>query len=167
MSSFKIWLSASALQQLTTGNEQQEKLKYRGHTVEISKQSGGKYITFHLDPTDPTVDMPCFKRDEIKAITSDDSYYEGFRPEGIYKHRGAKAMVRTNVDVKRPYPSNSMDQTSVERKQDISITAKSLIALRDIYTQIRQGNIKPTEEWSDGGRPGVYIAESQDMMSMM
>ena len=167
MSSFKIWLSASALQQLTAGNEQQDKPKYRGYIVDTSKQSDGKYITFYLDPTDPTVDMPRIKRSEVKAITFDDSYHEGFHPEGIYKHRGAKAVVRTNVDVRRPFATNSMDQTSIERKQNISITAKSFIALRNIYTQIRQGNIMPTEEWSDGGCPGVYLTESKDMMSMM
>lgn len=161
--SFKIWLTTKAGAQ--TNPQPGEKEKLYGATVETSKESGGKYISLYLDPIDPNVDMPRFEHKHIKAVTFSDKYHEGFRPEGMYRHKGGRAMVRTKVDVHNPYCGNQQDTTSIERYQVISISAKSIKTVREIYTLIRQGKgkLEPTEHWSDGGKEGVEILE-RDMM---
>jgi hypothetical protein len=160
----KVWLTPKA----TSAGTQQaaDKLKLYGVEVQTSKESGGKYVSVYLDPIDPTVDMPRFQRGHVKMIAFSDRYHEGFRPEGVYTHKGARAVVKTIVRVETPYLGNNFDATSIERYQEISISAKSIKTLREIYTQIRQGKIAAVEVWSQGGRPGVELQE-RDMMSMM
>jgi len=154
MSSMKIWLTAKADYQLDA-----TKPKLYGAAVQTSEQSGGRYVTLYLDPTDPAVDMPRFARGHVRMITYTDAYHEGFRPEGMYEFAGAKAVVKTVVKVETPYMSNKSDTTSIERRQEISISAKSVKTLREIHTRIRQGTLAPTEKWSDGGESGVTFAE--------
>lgn len=147
-----IWLTAKAV---ADNNG-----KIYGATVNTSNQSGGKYITMYLDPVSPAVDMPRFKRGDVKLIALTETYHEGFRPEGIYVHKGAKAMVKTEVKVDSPYAGNNFDTTSIERRQEISVSAKSIVTLKAMYTMIRQGKLEPTEKWSDGGQSGVSFAET-------
>lgn len=151
---FKIWLTTDAVKRLE-GNEP----KFHGEKVETSKASSGSYITLYLDLVDPTIDLPRFDHRYIKAVTFSSQYYEGFRPEGMYRHKGGKAMVRTTVRVKTPYCGNQQDATSIERYQEISISAKSIRTAREIYTLIRQRELNPVEHWSDGGEEGVKILE--------
>lgn len=165
MSSMKIWLTAKAVAQPTThtcgftDRQPGEKVKLYGRPVETSESSGGKFINLYLDPTDPAIDMPRFVRGQVRVITFTSSYHEGFRPEGMYIHKGAKAKVQTVVNVQSPNFGNNADTSSIERRQEISISAKSIKALQEIYTLIRQGNLQPTEKWSDGGQSGVSFAE--------
>ena len=140
MASMKIWLTDKAVAQTMTqtggptDRQPGEKIKRYGGRVETSESSGGKYINLYLDPTDPA--------------------------EGMYTHKGAKAKVQTVVNVRSPDFGNTVDTTSIERRQEISISAKSIKALQEIYTLIRQGNLQPTEKWSDGGQSGVSFAET-------
>lgn len=154
MSTMKIWLKAKAISQI---NDQ--KPKFYGADVRVSEQSGGKFVTLYLDPTDPTVDMPRFSREFVRMITHSDTYHEGFRPEGVYKFASARAVVKTEVRVSTPYGGNASDSTSIERRQTISISAKNIKDLREIYTKIRQGVLSPSEIWSMGGESGVTLNE--------
>jgi hypothetical protein len=160
--SMKIWLTSKATSQETQQPDTQpaEKRKLYGGNIETSNESGGKYVTLYLDPINPAVDMPRFTRGHVKMIAFSDKYHEGFRAEGIYTHKGARAVVKTTVRVETPYLGNVHDTTSIERYQEISISAKSIKTLREIYTLIRQGDkLEPQEKWSDGGQSGVTLSE--------
>jgi hypothetical protein len=157
--SMKIWLTAKAVSQAVgTGADS----KLYGTKVETSKESNGRYVTLYLNPIDPAVDMPRFPRGHVKAITfCSDKYYHGFRHEGVYQLKGAKALVKTEVHIHNADWDHKQDASTIARYQEISISAGSIKTLREIYTQIRQGKLQPTETWSNGGREGVSSVASQ------
>lgn len=164
--SLRIWLNAKgeqALEQPLQGRA--DILKVDGKDLRVDTENGCKYVNLYANPIDPASILPAVPKEYIKQVTFVDKYYEGFRSEGIYQHAGGRAMVKTVVKVDTPHYGNNVDTTSVERYQEISISAKSIWALPRIYTKIRQGGIQPSEKWSDGGMAGVTLHEHD--LSMM
>lgn len=137
-----IWLKNGAEEQLAT-------LKEHGLLgdikVETHRNSGKKYIMIYEDAIDPTADINIPDK-FIRKVTLKDKIYRGFCIEGIYRHKGATLMVRTESRV-----HSEMMATNIEREewQEISITAPNVKKLKIIYTLVRQKKLAPEEKWDD------------------
>ena len=138
--SLRIWLKKSA----KAGDDG----KIANLKVESDEKSGGKYLTvYHIDPIDPAMRMPSVRSKDVTAITYTDEYYVGFKPDGLYRTPRASARVKTVKYLHTPGWDNKEDCSIMKISQHISITAPSLKALREIYSQIRTGELKATEVW--------------------
>ena len=84
------------------------------------------------DPMDPAFRLPNIPRGYRGRCTHQSSYAEGFRSEGFYRTKTAKARVETVRE---------------RTMQMIVISATSPKAIRAIYTEIRLGKLQPTENW--------------------
>jgi hypothetical protein len=146
--STRIWLNASATASLVKTNKKKwDKDVYTLNDVEVvaDEPSGQKYISVNADPLDPAASMPIVARKHIQRVSYSDKYFEGFRADGLYRHKGATARVET-VESSEGYGEARFDR----RYQIISISAGSIKTLREIYTQVRQGKLKPAENWGVG-----------------
>jgi hypothetical protein len=132
--SIRIWLKMTATQFVG-----------KAYNVETDNKSGGKYISIYADPNNPAASIPVITRKYVKRVSYTGKYYAGFRTDGIYHHKGATAHVETIENINRPYSDN--DRTTEEKHQNISISAGSIKTLREIYSKIRTGELKPTEDW--------------------
>ncbi len=155
--SVRIFLNKAGEKALTkTDRQKWGKDLYLLELVEIvlDDVSGEKFSAIDVNPFDPAVIIPRIARKYIKRVTIfGQKYFEGFRTDGIYKLKGATAKVETIENHSRPY--NDHDSWHSERYQTISISAGSIKTLREIYTKIRQGALKPDEDW------GVSLSEIQ------
>ena len=148
--STRIWLKSSAEKSLNKSEKKKwDKDVYtleNGVEVVADDTSGEKYVVVHANPLDPSASMPRVAHKYIKRVTyTDHKYYEGFRTDGIYKLKGATAKVETVENYSRPYHDH--DNGHLERYQSLTISAGSIQTLREIYTQVRQGKLKPSEDW--------------------
>jgi hypothetical protein len=143
--SARIWLKASATRSLVKIDKQKYgKDVYSLDEVEVETEdsSGKKYISVNADPLDPAASLPTVARKNIKRVSYTEKHFEGFRTDGIYHHKGAKARVETIED------SEGYGETRFNRRyQNISISAGSIKTLREIYTKVRSGELSPTEDW--------------------
>ena len=149
----RIWLTSGADRAIET---KQEVAKYRDNKMEDisrlnglevkSDPSGEKYIELYADPLDPATSVPTIKRTYIKRVSFVDKYSAGFRTDGIYRLKGATARVETNRSFHGGFDKGQLEETY----QYISISAGSIRTLREIYTQVRQGKLKPAEDWGTG-----------------
>jgi len=155
--STRILLKKSADESMTkTEKRKWDKDVYLLEGVEAvaDETTGEKYIVIHADPLDPAASMPRVARKYIKRVTyTEEKYFEGFRTDGVYKLRGATARVDTIEVVHAPGWQNVNDTTTISRHQTISISAGSIRTLREIYTKVRQGTLKPVEDW------GAHLSE--------
>lgn len=122
-----------------------------GMEVETDRKSGEKYINFYVDPINPGVILPVIASEYVKYITYIASYHAGFRTDGIYRYKGATARVETT-----PMHRDSNQGGGQEYRQDIDISARSIKTLRDIYSKIRTGELKPEENW------GTFVPTSHE-----
>ena len=146
--STRIWLNATATQSLTkTDKKKWDKDVYTldGVEVETDDKSGEKYISIYADPNDPAASMPVIARKHVKRVSYTDKYYEGFRTDGIYRHKGATARVETIEQTHTAFGANDVSIT--ERYQTLSISAGSMRTLREIYSKVRTGELKPVADW--------------------
>lgn len=146
--SARIWLNTSATKSLVkTDKKKWDKDVYTLDEVEVvtDESSGEKYISVNADPLDPAASMPKVAHKHIKRVSYTDKFFEGFRTDGVYRHKGATARLET-VEDSEGYGEARFDR----RYQRISISAGSIKTLREIYTQVRQGKLKPTEDWGVG-----------------
>jgi len=149
----RIWLTSGADKAIETKQEKQhhDKMKdvNRLNGLEVESDEGGeKYIDLYRhDPIDPTSSyVLSIDRKYIKRVSFVDKYHAGFRTDGIYKFKGATACIET----KRTFHGGFDKEQLEETYQNISISAGSMRTLREIYTQVRQGKLKPTEDWGTG-----------------
>lgn len=146
--STRIWLNATATKLLTKADKKKwDKDVYTldGTEVESDYKNGEKYISIYADPNDPAASMPVIARKYVKRVSYAANYNEGFRTDGIYRHKGATARVETVVKINTAFGSN--DTSTKERYQNISISAGSIKTLREIYSKVRTGVLKPAEDW--------------------
>lgn len=131
--------------------------KYSGgfEELRVCSFSGKKYYDTHMDFLDLTTELPCAAfADLVEKVTiKDHIIHHGFRTDGVYYHQGSSLVVETKETVH----SGKWDEyggTKIEREvwQIVSITAPSVEALRAIYSQFRQGVLKPTEDWEANSR---------------
>ncbi len=93
---------------------------------------GNLFMKFPEEPCDPTApDLNIFNP-IIAGVTYRGVISQGLRHDGIYRLDGAVLMVHST--------SSGF--------QDIRVKAQSLEKLRTIYTLVRQGKLKPEEDWS-------------------
>jgi hypothetical protein len=148
--SIRFWLNATAEKATETKYEEKSSggmrdVSYLGD-FEVKDGSGGaKYISPSVDPFDPASPMPTIDRKYIKCVSFTGTYCEGFRTDGIYKLKGATARVTTS----RIFHSAMRLGAEVKEEayQKISISAGSVRTLREIYSKVRKGELKPDEDW--------------------
>lgn len=135
----RIWLKKSA----KAGDDG----KIANLKVESDEKSGGKYLTVYIDPTNPAMRMPAVPSKDVRAITYTHQYFVGFKQDGLYQTPRASARVETYKHLHTPDFGNLTDCSIEQVSQNISITASSLRALREIYSKIRTGELKAAEVW--------------------
>ncbi|MBM3272273.1 hypothetical protein FJY94_03310 [Candidatus Kaiserbacteria bacterium] len=137
--SLYVWLKKSAPKDLMIGVR----------STKVDPNSGARYIELNLDPIKPSAEVPPLDRKYVRKLTFKHAYYAGFRADGIYAHKGATARVAFHRHVN----GGIMSQTqTVEDSQKISIAAPSLRTLREIYSKVRSGQLKPDAEWGQPPR---------------
>lgn len=149
--SIRIWLSAAGTKAVETeektrgsSGESYEVYHLDDFEVDTDKSSREKYINIYADPLDPTASMPRITRKYVKRVSYTDKYFEGFRTNGIYCHKGATARVETIEDTVGGFGDDLFER----RYQTISISAGSIRTLREIYAKIRSGEMKVEQNWS-------------------
>lgn len=149
--SVRFWLNAKGKEALETERklkhgEMQDVSFLDGIEVRTNDKGGTEYIECYVDPFDPASSMPSIDRKYVKRVSSVDTYREGFRTDGIYKMKGATARVTSERGFHR---GGSFDnEVHVDYYQQISISAGSVKTLREIYSKVRTGELKPVEDWS-------------------
>jgi hypothetical protein len=147
---YRIWLTESAKETFVTTQEKKygemkEITRFSGHEVLFETGSRSPYVQLWGDPVDPTQELPTFPKGSVKKVTFLSKYPVGFRNDGIYRHKGAVA----RVEMSRRFhtPMSDKDFAHLEEYQEIQISAGSIRALREIYTKVRSGVLKPSEDW--------------------
>ena len=144
MSTTRVLLTSLAVELVVENPDHPTKYglgRFEGLEVK-SDDAGNRYVELD-DPLDPAAVTPAIHSRFIRRVSYKGRYREGHRPDGIYKWRGATARIETQRDV---YPSREYSQT--DRYQNISISAGSIRTLREIYTKVRAGELRPTADWS-------------------
>jgi len=136
---------------------QRKKYSWELEGLEVCQFSGKLYLDSNTDFLDPTVELPCNSLFMLieKVSVKDHCIYRGFRTDGTYRHQGGVLVAKT---VSIIYSGdNGWGGTKIERdeRQQISIIAPTVEALRAIYSQFRQGTLKPTEDWEANSRPST------------
>ncbi len=116
--------------------------------VEICPISDRSYVDTNKDFLDPAVEDPSELFAEMIEQVTVERYRidRGFRTDGIYDYKGAVLLAITHEQL---YVFPTEEPTHIERMiwQEISIRALSVEVLRTIYSQFRQGFLKPRENW--------------------
>jgi hypothetical protein len=145
--SIRFWLNANAEKATETKQEKKfgemQDVSYLGDLEVRDDKGGAKYIDLYADPLDPASSMPTIDRKYVKRVSFVDTYHEGFRTDGIYKLKGATARVSTQ----RRFHGGLDTEQEEEVYQQISISAGSVKTLREIYSKVRKGELKPDEDW--------------------
>lgn len=160
MATTRIWLKASATNSLVKADKRKwDKDVYILNEIEVvtDESSGQWYVSVSADPLNPAASMPTVARKYVRRVSHESKYFEGFRIDGIYRHKGATARVES-IQADEGYGEARFDR----RYQRISISAGSVKALRDIYTQVRQGKLKPAEAWGTDLSELEYCARQAD-----
>lgn len=148
--SIRFWLNTNA--EKVTEMKQEEKfgrmqsVDYLNGFEVKNDENGAKYIDLRTDPIDPASSAPSIDRKHVKRVSFSDTYHEGFRTEGVYRFKGATARVTTLRHFHGGWGME--DEVKEEVCQKISISAGSVLTLREIYSKIRKGELKPDEDWS-------------------
>ena len=121
----------------------------QGYTVEVT-DTGSSYVTLYLDPNNPSAESPNLNPDYFERVTFKGEYESGFRLEGIYNLKGAVARVETQTNVINRYGGG---EARIRRVQNIDISARAVEEIKEIYSAIRSGKLKPAEDWESAEMP--------------
>ncbi|MDA8596718.1 hypothetical protein N9L26_00065 [Candidatus Pacebacteria bacterium] len=148
--SYRVWLTKAAETDFTTATERksgedQEITRFQGLEVVTDKLTDKRFLSVNLDPIDPTIEPPTFPKGSVRKITFTSKHFDGFRNDGIYRHKGAVALLETTQ--KLHTPSTMADKTLLQVFQEVKISAGSVRTLREVYTKVRAGKLEPTEDW--------------------
>ena len=112
--------------------------------VVIDPQSGRGFVQFNVDPLDPTAPLPELlgTREGVKEVTCRVLVNDNFSQEGIYRNHGVTLQVKTVVEV-----HGLGDGSRVFICQQFNFSGPSIEAIRTVYTNVRQGILKPQEPW--------------------
>ena len=138
----RIWLNAAgekALEAPVQGRA--DLLKVDERKLRVDNENGCKYVNLNGDPNDPAMVFPTVPSKFIRQVTYVEKYYAGFRTNGLYRHKGATA----RTDTQERYHGHT--EITLERWQNISISARSIKTLREIYSKVRSGELKPEKDW--------------------
>lgn len=119
--------------------------------VETCRISGKKYVDTHMDFLNHTTEVPDrLLIDLIDRVTiKDHCIYRGFRTDGVYYYEDAELVAETEDKVRTGDDGSGGIKIEREVRQHISIAAPNVEALQAIYSQFRQGLLKPTENWEN------------------
>lgn len=129
----RIWLKPAAAQK---DGKRDDSL----NGVKIEFDNGMPFVIIHFDVMEPATQVPLIDPKLVSKYTYHGTYSSGLRNDGVYRLRGAEASLRTTTSVH--------EGVMVTRWQTISISAKSVKTLREIYTKIRTGELKVDQDWS-------------------
>ena len=141
--SIRIWLNAAGVKALEPPQQgRADLLKVGESSLRGDTENGFRYVTLTGDPNDPSTVLTNVPRKFISRVTYVEKYYTGHRTDGKYRHKGAVARVET-----REYHHGHANIT-IERFQNISISAGSIKTLREISSKVRAGELKPDPDWA-------------------
>jgi hypothetical protein len=165
----RVWLTKAAETHFTDAGEvsnvqsKAHVAMFNGFKVFEEHADGKRYISLSFDPLNPTVELPVFPKGSVRKVTFTGKHFDGFRNDGIYNHKGAVARLETTRKIDRPFVNSQKDVSYVMITQEIQVSAGSIRTLREIYTKIRTGEIKPTEDW---GAP-MQAPSFEEMLGLM
>lgn len=107
--------------------------------ITLGFENGMPCVTIHSDVMEPATQIPPIDPKLVSKYTYHGTYTSGMRNDGVYRLRGAEATVRTTTSVH--------EGCITTRWQTISISAKSVKTLREIYAKIRTGELKVDQDW--------------------
>lgn len=149
--STRIWLTSVAIEAIETKKENKHKdvmedVSYLdGMEVKSDKGSKEHYIDLYFDPINPAESPPTIDPKHIKRVSFVDDYHKGLRIDGIYKLRDATARLETKRIIHSGY---GYDANQIEEIfQRISISAGDIDTVREIYSKVRTGELKPIANW--------------------
>jgi len=163
---YRVWLTKAAESDFVTAmetefREEKEVMRFQGMKVLTENLTGKPYISFNFDPIDPTIELPTLPKGSVRKVTFTSKHFDGFRNDGIYRHKGATARLETTRKIHHPYSEN--DVGSIETYQEIQISAGSVRTLRDTYTKVRTGEIEPFEDWGSQRKAPTF----EEMLGLM
>lgn len=128
-----------------TLDDRAEFIRFDILTCPVSERN---YIDTGLDFLDPATANPCDSLAELIDQVTVEKYRidRGFHTDGFYDYKGAVLVAQTHEQL---YGVPAEQPVCLERMiwQEISISALSVEALRAIFSQFRQGFLKPREDW--------------------
>ena len=107
----------------------------------VDYENGKPYTPMDGDVMGPAPALPAIPTDLVKLITYIGKIQNGLRTDGIYRHKGAEARLTT---VRQGVGNGDL----TANVQTIAISAHSVRSLREIYSKIRSGELKPEEKWT-------------------
>lgn len=144
-----IWLKEGAEEKL-------QALKEKGLVggnllVQTDRISGEKHITTYATVSDPTINIPECLGELTEKVTAQESIFNGFRADGVYRHNGATLVATTEIS----HPSNHF-------YQKVNISGPSVEMVKTIYSLFRQGKLAPEENWEEGAPVAPRATETAD-----
>lgn len=119
--------------------------------VQTCDDSGEKYVDFGCSCiVDPTEKWPAIPEELIKSVTAKQNVKHHLRTEGLYRDGGAVLVIAETTHL---FDDNGVEYFS---EQQFMISAPNLAALQAIYSKVRQGKLKPAEDWE-----AVHLSEAE------
>jgi hypothetical protein len=135
--SIRFWLSPKGVAAI----EEKGGKKYILEVLRVNDVDGIWYTDIGGDAIDPSMVIPAIPREFIRKVTYIEDFHSGFRTDGLYRHKGATARIETH-EVHRGHA-----EITVSRWQTIFVSARSVRTLRQIYSMVRSGELKPDVNW--------------------
>lgn len=118
-------------------------------------QSDRAYVQFNADLLDPTVFVPTQlpgidMKNFVESVTCRLVIDDNFCQEGIYRDCGVTLQVKTDID-----SAGFGDSSKTFVCQRFNFSGPSIKAIRTVYTNARQGLLKPQEAWTGNKFPRI------------
>ncbi len=144
--SARIWLKTTTSSALvTTEGKSRSQLGTDGPDVDTDRVSGENFVPIYADIMDPSAVLPTVAREHIKRVTYEGKIHEGFRKDGLYRHKGATLRVETYNDTQGGFGDGP---AIAVRHQNISISGGSIRTVKEIYDRVRTGEITIDRNWN-------------------
>lgn len=166
---YRVWLTKAAAAGFTTATERKygedKKItRFQGLEVMTDNATNKPYVAISFDPINPTGELPILPKGSVRKVTFTGKYFDGFRNDGIYRHKGATARVELIQKIR--LGCSLEDVNRLEIYQEIQISAGSVRTLREIYIKVRSGKIEPTEDWGSPMK-GPSFEEMLGLMALV
>lgn len=123
--------------------------------VKTCPVSDKKYIEAAVCIMDPSMNLPPIPENLLERITAVERIFRRLRTEGLYRRNGVTLTATTRFHNITPKESQTTvlpgmwfsSESLVVECQDICVSAPNLVVLQEVYSQFRQGKLKPTENY--------------------